>query len=89
MQWPMFHYDAKNTGRSPYQGSLAAGLKWTYRTGYIIYSSPAIGMDGAVYLGSYDERLYSVNSDGSFSWSYQSTGGSGASSLRATGKWNS
>ncbi|MCK4447144.1 MAG: PQQ-like beta-propeller repeat protein, partial [Candidatus Marinimicrobia bacterium] len=33
-------------------------LKWSYQTGYYIYSSPAIGNDGTLYIGSDDGKLY-------------------------------
>jgi hypothetical protein len=29
-------------------------LKWRYSTGSIVYSSPAIGADGTIYVGSWD-----------------------------------
>jgi len=43
-------------------------LKWRYKTGDTIWSSPAIGSDGTVYVGSYDGYLYAVNSDGHLKW---------------------
>ena len=33
-------------------------------------SSPAIGADGTVYVGSWDDNLYAINMDGSLKWSY-------------------
>jgi len=38
------------------------------------YSSPAIGSDGTVYVGSQDNHLYAVNSNGTLKWSFL-TGG--------------
>jgi len=38
------------------------------------YSSPAIGPDGAIYVGSQDNYLYAVNSDGTLKWKFL-TGG--------------
>jgi outer membrane protein assembly factor BamB len=38
------------------------------------YSSPAIGPDGTIYVGSQDDYLYAVNSDGTLKWRLQ-TGG--------------
>lgn len=32
--------------------------KWSYRTGGGIYSTPAIGRDGTVYVGSNDGKVY-------------------------------
>ena len=36
-------------------------LKWEFETGSHVYSSPAIGSDGTVYVGSYDGKLYAIN----------------------------
>jgi outer membrane protein assembly factor BamB len=33
-------------------------LKWSYTTGDLVQSSPAIGADGTVYVGSWDGNLY-------------------------------
>jgi outer membrane protein assembly factor BamB len=33
-----------------------------------IYSSPALGADGAIYFGSLDGHVYALNSDGSLRW---------------------
>lgn len=38
-------------------------------------SSPAIGTDGTIYIGSNNKTFYAVNPDGTLKWSYQ-TGGS-------------
>ena len=40
----------------------------------MIFSSPAIGGDGNIYVGSNDDKLYSINADGSLKWSF-TTGG--------------
>ena len=34
---------------------------WEVETGGIVRSSPAIGSDGTVYVGSYDNKLYAIN----------------------------
>ncbi len=54
--WPMFRHDVRHTGRSPYAGPQTATLAWTYQTGGWVYSSPAIGSDGRVFVGSWDNR---------------------------------
>ena len=46
-------------------------LKWRYQTRYDVSSSPAIGADGTVYVGSWDDYLYAINPDGSLKWRYQ------------------
>ncbi len=35
-----------------------------------VISSPAIGSDGTIYVGSEDHKLYAINPDGSLKWSY-------------------
>ena len=35
-------------------------LKWKYKTGAYVDSSPAIGSDGTIYVGSYDGYLYAI-----------------------------
>ena len=34
---------------------------WEFGTGDQVLSSPAIGSDGTVYVGSYDNKLYALN----------------------------
>ena len=46
-------------------------LRWTFRTGDRIRSSPSIGTDGTIYFGSFDGRLYAVHPDGSELWSVE------------------
>ncbi len=73
--WPMFHGNARHTGLSPYDTSSNTGtLKWKYETEYSVDSSPAIGSDGTIYVGSLDSYLYAINPDGTLKWRYQ-TGG--------------
>jgi outer membrane protein assembly factor BamB len=63
------------------QGAGRPGtLKWKYETEYgVISSSPAIGADGTVYVGSGDGNLYALNAKGTRKWSYF-TGGEVSSS---------
>jgi len=68
--WFMFGHDPQHTRRSPFTGPATAALKWSYTTGGEVSSSPAIGADGTVYVGSYDDKLYAFNPDGSLKWFY-------------------
>jgi len=34
---------------------------WEFETGFPVTSSPAIGSDGTVYVGSFDKKLYAIN----------------------------
>ncbi len=45
--------------------------KWWFATGGRVYSSPAIGSDGTIYVASYDSNsLYAINPDGSEKWRF-------------------
>ncbi|AMP04280.1 PQQ-binding-like beta-propeller repeat protein [Collimonas pratensis] len=52
--------------------------KWEYPAGSAsiggISSSAAVAADGTVYMGSYDQKLYALNADGTLKWTFQSTG---------------
>ena len=48
----------------PTKDKTTAGTKlWEFETGDPVYSSPAIGSDGTVYVGSYDKKLYAFRTD--------------------------
>ena len=36
---------------------------WEFKTGGYVNSSPAIGSDGTVYVGSWDNKLYAIKTD--------------------------
>jgi outer membrane protein assembly factor BamB len=38
-----------------------AKFLWEFKTGGVVNSSPAIGSDGTVYVGSDDNKLYAIN----------------------------
>ncbi len=68
---PKFNHDNNNTGQSQYNGPTTNTTKWKYRTGNSIYvSSPAIGSDGTIYIGSMDDNLYAINPTGTLKWKY-------------------
>lgn len=57
--WPMFGYDAQHTGQCQCDASNNNGkLKWKFKTNAAIQSSPAIGSDSTVYVGSHDGYHY-------------------------------
>lgn len=43
---------------------------WNYATGNTIYSSPAIGPGGIIYVGSSDGYLYAINPSGQLVWAF-------------------
>lgn len=48
--------------------------RWTFTTGGKVTSSPAIGDDGTVYVGSQDKKLYAVSPSGSKVWEFATKG---------------
>ena len=42
--------------------------KWAFKTGEDVESTPAIGANGTIYVGSNDGNLYAISSDGSQEW---------------------
>lgn len=70
--WAKFHGDAQNTGYS-YNG--VASPEWRAAIGSPILSSPAIGLDGTVYVGANNGYLYALKgTDGSVLWKYKTAG---------------
>jgi outer membrane protein assembly factor BamB len=53
---------------------LSKHVAWQYKTSGPVVSSPAIGYDGSVYVGSTDHHLYALSRSGQLRWRYK-TGG--------------
>jgi outer membrane protein assembly factor BamB len=68
--WPMFHHDLNHTGLSPYTGPETNATKWIYTTGGDIRTAPVVGSDGTIYVGSRDDKLHALYSNGTLKWSY-------------------
>ena len=52
------------TKQEPTKAKATAGAKlWEFETGDQVSSSPSIGSDGTVYVGSYDNNLYAIKTD--------------------------
>ena len=61
-------------------GQTPGTKKWEFRTGDGVYSSPAIGSDGTVYVGSYDKKVYALNgATGAMKWEFLTGEGVGSS----------
>ena len=46
------------------KAKATAGVKlWEFETGDKVYSTPAIGSDGTVYVGSDDNKLYAIKTE--------------------------
>lgn len=68
--WSMFGREQAHNRRSPYPGPQTAHVRWSYTTTEGLYSSPVIGADGTVYVGSNDKFLYALYPDGTLRWRY-------------------
>ncbi|MEK7789977.1 MAG: PQQ-binding-like beta-propeller repeat protein, partial [Planctomycetota bacterium] len=69
--WQMFRGDIQHTGQSTYKGPQTNNLKWSFKIDTRITSSPAVGLDGTIYVGSIDGRLYAINPDSTTKWAFQ------------------
>ncbi|MBN2288788.1 MAG: PQQ-binding-like beta-propeller repeat protein, partial [Candidatus Glassbacteria bacterium] len=47
---------------------ITEAVRFKYQTAGPVFSSPAVGLDGTVYVGSFDGFLYAVNPDGTLRW---------------------
>ena len=72
--WPTMRHDTANTGRSPIAARWHGDRPWSFATGRGIFSSPVIGADGAIYVGSADRSFYALEPDGRERWRIR-TGG--------------
>lgn len=59
--------------------------RWEFNGGAGFYSSPAIGSDGKIYVGSWDGYLYALNSGGTRLWSVRTSPPSDINSSPAAG----
>ena len=59
--------------------------KWAFPTGNAVRSSPAIGADGTLYVGSLDGSLYAINPDGTQKWAFPTGGGSSSPAIGTDG----
>jgi outer membrane protein assembly factor BamB len=66
--WPSMRHDSRNTGRSPLPGVYRGDRPWAFHTGKGIFSTPVIGGDGTVYVGSADTFFYAIGPDGKLRW---------------------
>ena len=55
-------------------GGGETSQQWTFTAAGPINSSPAIGNDGTIYVGSEVASLYAINSNGSLKWSFDTMG---------------
>jgi outer membrane protein assembly factor BamB len=67
--WPMFLHDSSHTGRSALPGPSSGDILWAFPITAENPSSPIVGPDGTVYVGS-ETGLYAVNPNGTQKWKF-------------------
>ncbi|MBI1883061.1 MAG: PQQ-binding-like beta-propeller repeat protein [Chlamydiae bacterium] len=66
-KYPQFH-DGPNDGFIATRSDYAIKEKWILDVGPVAYSSPVIGEDGTLYVGTTQGELVAVNPDGTLKW---------------------
>jgi len=66
--WPKFRNDAFQDGVSQIHAHTTGGALWSYQTAKGIFSSPVVGADGTIYVGSADRTFYALHPDGTLAW---------------------
>ncbi len=72
--WPEMRRDSRNTAASPIRGRFRGDRPWAFATSRGIFSTPVIGGDGTLYVGSADHYFYALRPDGRLLWKFR-TGG--------------
>jgi len=68
-EWFMFGREETHKRRSPVAGPQTPTVRWTFETGGgIEESSPALGPDGTIFIGSMDGYLYAIYPSGTLRW---------------------
>jgi outer membrane protein assembly factor BamB len=62
--WPKFRANMRQTGATRLVPVRSHARPFSYRTRKGIFSSPIVGSDGAVYVGSADRSFYALEHDG-------------------------
>jgi outer membrane protein assembly factor BamB len=72
--WPEMRANSSNTGSSSIVARYHGDHPWAFQTGRGIFSTPVIGGDGTVYVGSGDTYFYALRPNGRLAWRLK-TGG--------------
>jgi outer membrane protein assembly factor BamB len=84
-QWPMFRDNPAHTA-SGYSGPTNLSLRWKFTTEGAVISSPAV-VDGKVYIGSYDKKIYAIDAlNGALVWNFTTGAGIKSSLAVVDGK---
>ncbi len=72
--WPMFRGQPSLIGIAHGKLNTRLKLKWSYKTGDEVKSSPAVA-DGRVFIGSFDEHLHAIDfKTGKSAWKFKTEG---------------
>ncbi len=72
-EWPTFRRGDRNGGHNPTASGPGRdpSLRWAFETDDSVWSSP-VASDGTVYVGSYDGRLYAIDTaSGEEAWRFE------------------
>ena len=72
--WGKFRADIGNTGVSRYLGCQSSHLAWQFTTAGWADSSPAVLLEGTIFVGSGDGFLYCIDKNGILRWKAQTNG---------------
>ncbi|MBN2081674.1 PQQ-like beta-propeller repeat protein [bacterium] len=72
LSWWCFGHDRAGSRRSTHVGPADNHLRWTFPTSSYVNSSPVVGPDGTIYVGS--DCLHAINPDGGQQWAYLGCG---------------
>jgi outer membrane protein assembly factor BamB len=67
-RWAQFHADGANQGSIGVTSMVAVEPRWSLDVGPVLYSSPVIGGDGTIYVGTVSGDLVAVRPDGTVRW---------------------
>jgi outer membrane protein assembly factor BamB len=70
----MYRFNPAHTGQASYPGPVTGRVKWSFPTYHRILSTPAVGSDGTIYVGSGDRRFYAVSPTGGQKWAFVAWG---------------
>ena len=72
--WPMSQRDLTNTGYSNAVGPKTNNVLWKFTAGGWVWSDVAV-VDGLVYVGCYDQKVYALDATtGNKVWEYATEG---------------
>src|ERR1700683_5287207 len=69
--WPTMRRDDRNTASSPIVADWYGDRPWQFRTGKGIFSTPVVGGDGTIYIGSADTWFYAISPRGKLEWKFK------------------